>query len=213
MLFSSELESLVSRKTNIEENEHETYGHPPPPPPPHSLTHTLSSRLTAPATLLVALMLGLALTLPMTTYAQANSCPPGVTQLDDLFLSVALGQNRGSTYNPETHQFTTDTTKHSATVTVIEQAKNLLANAKGYTSGYFRFGMQGGGENLLHHGVFWSAGRLHNSRFSEIDTPIHFHNLEPGTKYAVSFHIEKTNLHPERRLVLRKCFQTPTPAP
>ncbi len=158
-------------------------------------------------------MLGLALTLPMTTYAQANLCPPGLARNNHPFVSVTVGQNQGSTYNPETHQFTTDTTKYSATVTVRENAKNFLTGPRGYTSGYFRFGMQGEGENLLHHGVFWSAGRLHNSQFSGIEIPIHFHNLEPGTKYAVGFLVENTNLHPERRVLFRNCFQTPTPAP
>ncbi len=156
-------------------------------------------------------MLGLAGTLPMTTYAQVNLCPNGLLQLNNIYMTVTVGQNRGSTYNPDTAQFTTDTTKHSATVTVREEQANLLITGRGYTSGQFRFGMQGEGEALLHHGVMWSAGRLHNGQLSGIDIPISFHNLEPGTKYAVELLVENTNLHPERRLLFRNCFQTPAP--
>ncbi len=144
----------------------------------------------------------------MATYAQ---CPSGLSQLNTSWLTVTVEPNRGSTYNPDTHQFTTDTTKYSATAKVSEVVEQVLIRA-GYTDAQFRFGMQGEGENLLHHGVMWSAGRLRNGQFEGLGIPIHFHNLEPDTKYAVELHVENANLQSARPQI-RKCFQTPAPQP
>ena len=152
-----------------------------------------------------------ALVLPMTTYAQ---CPDGLVQRDNVFLNITVGQNRGSIYNPTTNEFMTDTTKHSAMVTVNPAAEQAIKLQ--YTRAQFLYAVQGEegeGETLVHNGAYVSAGRLHNGQLSEIFIPISFHNLEPGKKYAAEIHAQNTNLSPERRLLFRRCFQTPTPAP
>ena len=185
--------------------------------PPHGDNHDISDTPPPPhkrLTLLAAALVALVLALPAgEVHAQAveqSACPNGVSQKDHPFLTVTVGPNRGSTYNPDTHQFTTDTTRYSARAEVTENAKGFLVSTREYTYGQFRFGMQGEGEGLLHHGVMWSAGRLRNGQFEGVG-PINFHNLEPGTKYAVEFHVENSNLYPERRLLFLTCFQTPPP--